>query len=138
MQRQLEPNFERLRTALFGGQPDRVPLLELAINASIKEAFLDCDIGALHPLEPQATDIREIKTKYGQRLCLIGNLDLEYTLTRGTPKDVAAQARALICDVGPGGGYCVSSSNSIPSYVLFANFQALVETTLRHGRYPLE
>jgi len=104
----------------------------------VLDDLLDCGIDALHPIEPQAMDIRELKRKYGQRLCLIGNLDLEYTLTRGTPEDVAAQTRALIRDVGPGGGYCVSSSNSIPSYVPLANFQAMVETTLRHGRYPLE
>lgn len=104
----------------------------------VMDDLLDCGIDALHPIEPQAMDIRELKRTYGQQLCLIGNLDLEYTLTRGTPKDVAAQTRALIRDVGPGGGYCVSSSNSIPSYVPFANFQAMVETTLRHGLYPLE
>ncbi len=35
-----EPDFERLRTALFGGQPDRVPLLELAIADNIKAKYL--------------------------------------------------------------------------------------------------
>jgi len=36
----LQPDFDRLRTALFGGQPDRVPLLELAIADSVMEKFL--------------------------------------------------------------------------------------------------
>lgn len=36
----IEPDFNRLRTALFGGQPDRVPLLELAIADSIKGKFI--------------------------------------------------------------------------------------------------
>ena len=35
-----EPDFNRLRTALLGGQPDRVPLLELAIADSIMEKYL--------------------------------------------------------------------------------------------------
>ena len=35
-----EPDFNRLRTALFGGQPGRVPLLELGIADSIMEKFL--------------------------------------------------------------------------------------------------
>ena len=35
-----EPDFDRLRIALFGGQPDRVPLLELAIADAIMEKFL--------------------------------------------------------------------------------------------------
>ncbi|HEX9975450.1 MAG TPA: uroporphyrinogen decarboxylase family protein [bacterium] len=35
-----QPDFNRVRTALFGGQPDRVPLLELAIADKIIESFL--------------------------------------------------------------------------------------------------
>jgi uroporphyrinogen decarboxylase len=104
---------------------------------AVMDDLLDCGIKALHPIEPQAMDIRQMKRQYEGRLCLIGNLDLEYTLTRGTPQEVERETRALIRDVGPGGGYCVSSSNSIPSYVPFANFQAMVQTTLRYGSYPL-
>ncbi len=103
----------------------------------VMEDLLDCGIDALHPIEPQAMDIRQLKQDYGQRLCLIGNVDLEYTLTRGTPQEVAEQTRSLIRDVGPGGGYCVSSSNSIPSYVPVENYRAMVQTTLEYGIYPL-
>jgi len=35
-----EPDFNRLRTALLGGTPDTVPLLELAIADSIKQKFI--------------------------------------------------------------------------------------------------
>jgi len=104
----------------------------------VMEDLLDCGIDALHPIEPQAMDIRKLKKDYGHRLCLIGNLDLEYTLTRGTPGEVAEQTRALIRDIGPGGGYCVGSSNSIPSYVPVENYRAMVETTLTCGSYPLK
>lgn len=35
-----EPNFQRLRTALLCGEPDRVPLAELKIEDEVKAAFL--------------------------------------------------------------------------------------------------
>ncbi len=35
-----KPDFQQVRKALLGGQPDRVPLLELAISDSIKERFI--------------------------------------------------------------------------------------------------
>jgi len=97
----------------------------------------DIGFNALQPIEPKGMDIRELKAKIGDRVCLIGNVDLEYTLTRGTPEEVAALTRALIGDIGPGGGYCVGSSNTVPTYVPEPNFRAMVETTLEHGRYPL-
>ena len=33
-------------------------------------------------------DIVRVKRQWGDRLCLIGNIDLGYTLTRGTPQEV--------------------------------------------------
>ena len=35
-----QPDFQRLRTALMGGQPDRVPLVELFVDPAVRQAFL--------------------------------------------------------------------------------------------------
>jgi len=45
--------------------------------------------------------------------------------------------RQRIREVGPGGGYCVGSSNSIASYVPLANYRAMIEATLKWGAYPI-
>jgi uroporphyrinogen decarboxylase len=103
----------------------------------VMDDIIDCGFTALHPIEPKAMDIRDLKRRYGGRLCLIGNLDLGYTLTRGTPAEVVAETLGLMRDVGPGGGYCVGSSNSVPEYVPLANYNAMRETVLRRGAYPI-
>ncbi len=97
----------------------------------------DIGFNALQPIEPKAMDIRELKEKIGDRVCLIGNLDLGYTLTRGTPEEVIEETKGLIRDVAPGGGYCVGSSNSVPYYVPAVNYRAMVEATLEFGEYPI-
>jgi uroporphyrinogen decarboxylase len=99
--------------------------------------LLEAGVNALHPIEPKAMDIREVKRQYGKQLCLIGNIDLGRTLTLGSPQDVEAEVRERIRDIGPGGGYCVGSSNTVTEYVPLANFRAMIEATLRWGRYPL-
>lgn len=99
--------------------------------------LIACGFSALHPIEPKAMDIAELKRRYGKDLCLIGNIDLGYTLTRGTPAEVEEEVRQRIKEVGPGGGYCVGSSNSVTSYVPLANFNAMREATFKYGRYPL-
>ena len=97
----------------------------------------DIGFNALHPVEPKAMDINDLKARIGGRVCLIGNIDLGYTLTRGTPEEVAEEVRQRIHDVAPGGGYCVGSSNSIPYYVPVPNYRAMVEAALRYGKYPI-
>jgi uroporphyrinogen decarboxylase len=101
------------------------------------EDIIRCGFNALHPIEPLAMDIVEIKHKYGDYLCLIGNIDLEYTLTRGTPKEVEDITRERIRVLAPGGGYCVASSNSITEYVPLKNFLAMRDAAFQYGKYPI-
>ena len=93
-------------------------------------------IAGLHPLEKGAMDIVAVKRDYGDRLCLLGNVDLNI-LGAGTPQDVDDEVRGLIRDVGPGGGYIVTSGNSLAGYVLPENALALSEAVRRYGRYPI-
>ncbi len=104
------------------------------------EPFLDdlltLGIAGLNPVEEGAMDIRAIKRQYGDRLCLIGNVDLNI-LSLGTPADVEKEVRRLILEVGPGGGYIVASGNSLTDYVRPENALAMGEATRKYGCYPL-
>ncbi|HWU41627.1 MAG TPA: uroporphyrinogen decarboxylase family protein, partial [Candidatus Acidoferrum sp.] len=103
----------------------------------VMEDIIACRFDGLNPIEPPAMDINAIKREYGSRISIIGNIDLGYTLTRGTPQEVREEVRQRIHDLAPGGGYAVSSSNSIPEYVPLANFNAMREATFEYGRYPI-
>ena len=104
----------------------------------VLEDIVACGFDGLNPIEPKAMDINEVKKKYGSRISLLGNIDLIYTLTRGTPEEVRAEVRQRIHDLAPGGGYAVASANSIPEYVSLANFNAMREATFEYGRYPIK
>lgn len=95
-------------------------------------------VNAVHPIEPKAMNIVKVKKRYGGALCVIGNIDLGYTLTRGTPEETAEEVKERLHSVAPGGGYCLGSSNSIPEYVKPENFRVMVETTKKYGKYPIK
>jgi uroporphyrinogen decarboxylase len=97
----------------------------------------DCGINAIHPIEPQAMDIVEVKKNHGDKFCIFGNIDLEYTLTRGSVADVEALVKKRIRELGPGGGWGLSASNSVPDYVIPANYRAMLETGMKYGKYPI-
>ncbi len=102
------------------------------------EDLIDCGIDALHPIEPKAMNIYELKKKYGQSLCLIGNVDVGETLSRGTPEMVDEEVKEKISRLAPGGGYCIGSSNGITDYVPLENYIAMIEASVRYGRYPIQ
>ena len=49
--------------------------------------LIACGLDALHPIEPKAMDIVAVKRKYGDRLALLGNIDVDL-LTRGSPEEI--------------------------------------------------
>jgi len=99
--------------------------------------LLSVGIAGLHPNEKGAMDIRAMKRTYGDRLCLLGNVDLNL-LGMGSPEAVEKEVRELIRDVGPGGGYIVTSGNSLAAYLLPENVLALSKAVQKYGRYPLD
>ncbi len=103
----------------------------------VLDDIIGCGFDALHPVEPKAMNIEKLKARVGGRLCLIGNIDLGYTLTRGTPAEVEAEVKERIRVLAPGGGYCLGSSNSVTSYVPLWNYNAMREAAFKYGHYPL-
>ena len=100
------------------------------------EDLIACGINALHPIEPKAMDIYELKQKYGRRVCLIGNIDLGETLTRGTPETVEEEVKQKISRLAPGGGYCIGSSNAITDYVPLENYSCVDRSLFQIWRLP--
>jgi uroporphyrinogen decarboxylase len=99
--------------------------------------IVEAGVDVFHPVEPKCMDIVAIKHAYGDRLALIGNVDLGYTLTMGTPDEVREEVKYLIKNVAPGGGYLIGSANSITNYVPMKNYQALLEAVRDFGKYPI-
>jgi uroporphyrinogen decarboxylase len=103
----------------------------------LMDDLIDAGVDALHPIDPTCMDIAEVKKKYGDRLTLIGNVSNEM-LMNGTPAEIATRTRELISTLGPGGGYCLSSGNSVPDWAKFENYKAMIETAKKYGSYPIQ
>ncbi len=101
---------------------------------TVLDELLDLGVNALHPIEPQAMDIVELKKRYGSRLCLCGNVDVDL-LARGTPEEIRENVKWLVENVGVHGGYCLGSGNSVPEYVPVENYRAMIEAGLEYGRF---
>ena len=104
----------------------------------LMDMIVDSGIDCLDPIDPVAgMDLAEVKAKYGQRIALKGNVDCAHLMTLGTPGQVAAATREALKAGAPGGGFILSSSNSIHSSVKPENYMAMLMTLKEHGRYPL-
>jgi uroporphyrinogen-III decarboxylase len=101
----------------------------------ILDDLLTLGMNGLANIEPNAMDIVELKKKYGHRICLMGNIDLHYTLTRGTPEETESEVKKRIEEIGPGGGYILASSNGLTAYCKPENVLAMHRALLKYGNY---
>ena len=100
--------------------------------------FEESEIDGWHPVDPSAgLTMAEYKARYGDRITLIGNVNCATTLVHGTAEEVAAETKAVIQDGAPGGGFILSSSNSIHARVKPELYAAMLEAARIHGRYPI-
>lgn len=81
---------------------------------------------ALHSLDPQAgVDIAEVKRRYGQQVCLIGNVNCGL-LDTGTPEEIVASAEFALKHGSSGGGYIFSTSNCIYTGMPLSSYELML------------
>jgi len=105
----------------------------------ILDMLIDSGIDCLDPIDPVAgMDIAMIKEKYSDRVAIKGNVDCAHTLTFGTVEDVIAETLDVIRKAADGGGFILSSGNSIHSCVKPENYLAMINTVRAYGKYPIQ
>ncbi len=79
----------------------------------IVDQMVQCGPDALHSLDPQGgVDLKFMKEHYGDKVCLVGNVNCGLLQT-GTDEEVEADVRRALRDGMPGGGYIFSTSNCV-------------------------
>jgi uroporphyrinogen decarboxylase len=104
----------------------------------ILDQIIDTGIDAINPIEPVAgMEIGEVKSKYGDRVAVVGNIDCSHVLSEDSVEQVEAAVIECIRKGSPGGGHIISSSNSIHSAVKPENYAAMIAAAKKYGAYPL-
>jgi len=95
-------------------------------------------VDAIHPIEPKAWDVAALKEKVKGKLSLLGSVDMDYPLARGTIEEVDEYIKKRIFEVAPGGGFAIGSSNSVAKYIPLTNYKAMLSAVKKYGRYPIK
>jgi uroporphyrinogen decarboxylase len=128
----------RIRQVLQPAKARGLPVV-LHSDGDIRDmlpAIVELGFDAVHPLQPTGKlDIYEVKERFGDRLCLFGNIDVSGVLSFGTPEEVAQDVREHIVRSGYNGGYVCSSSHAILDSVPPENFEAMLSAVHYYGKY---
>lgn len=95
---------------------------------AIMDKIVELGFDGLQSLQPTARmDIAQIKEKYGDKLCLWGNIDLNYVMSYAPAEEVKQVVRDTVKVASPGGGFILSTCNVMIDCIPNENIWALVE-----------
>ncbi|MHC4713693.1 MAG: uroporphyrinogen decarboxylase family protein, partial [Planctomycetota bacterium] len=101
----------------------------------ILDQLVEADPHALHSLDPQGgVDIAEVKRLYGDRVCLIGNVNCG-ALDTGTDEEAVASARYALKYGMPGFGYVFSTSNCVYTGMRLERYELMLDVWRKEGNY---
>jgi uroporphyrinogen decarboxylase len=104
----------------------------------ILDSIINAGIDGIHPLEPGAMDIGDVKERYGDKVFVMGNVDCRYILPYGSEDDVRMDVRRVIDAAGYEGGLVMTSSNSLHPAVKVENIYTMVDEARKYGKYPIQ
>jgi uroporphyrinogen decarboxylase len=79
-------------------------------------------------------DIAEVKRRYGDRLCLIGNVNCGL-LDSGSDQEVIESTRYALRHGMTGGGYIFSTSNCVYTGMRLARYELMLDVWRKEGNY---
>jgi uroporphyrinogen decarboxylase len=94
---------------------------------SIYEDLID-DVGidGKHSFEDTIEDVRELKPIYGDRMALLGGIDVDF-MCRAEEAAIRERVRDTLQICMPGGGYCLGTGNSVANYIPLNHYLAMVD-----------
>jgi len=105
---------------------------------SIYDIIIDAGVDGIHPIDPMAgMDIGEAKVRFGDKVCLLGNVSCAFVLVTGSVEEVRQEVKEVIRKAGKGGGLICMSSNSIHAGVKPENYVEMVKAIRDYGKYPI-
>jgi uroporphyrinogen decarboxylase len=98
--------------------------------------LVEIGIDAINPLQRTAgMDLATVKAKYGNRLCIVGNIDSSRTLPFGTPEEIEAETCEALRIAAPGYGYILASDHSLHDGIPVKNILLMFDYARKHGTY---
>ena len=101
--------------------------------SQIMDMIVELGCSAHFPVDAAGLDYREHKRRWGDRLTMVGALDLDPLIRLG-PREVEAYVKEVVLDMKEGGRYVAGTITAIDE-IPVENYVSMVNAIHRYGRY---
>jgi uroporphyrinogen decarboxylase len=96
------------------------------LDAIMEDLIGEVRIDGRHSFEDAILPVVEAKRRYGDRIAIIGGIDMDF-LCRAPEPAVRRRVRETLDACAPTGGYCLGTGNTVANYVPIDNYLAMLD-----------
>jgi uroporphyrinogen decarboxylase len=93
---------------------------------AIMDDIIAMGVDAKHSFEDKIMPVEEVKKKWGDKIGLIGGVDMGL-VAKGTEAEVRARTRQVLEACAPTGRYVLGTGNSVANYLPLQNYLAMID-----------
>ena len=104
----------------------------------VEACYNETDLDVINPLEPPQmgdVDLSEVKEKFGDKLCLMGNLHTTEVMLQGSAEDVEKASKDAIDAASEKGGFILSTGDQCGRDTPEENIFKMIEVARTYGKY---
>jgi len=83
-------------------------------------------IDGKHSFEDTIEPVIDAKAKYGDRIALLGGIDMDF-MCRANTEQIRLRVQKTLQKCLPGGGYCLGTGNSVANYIPVENYISMLD-----------
>lgn len=112
----------------FGHQNSRKVFLHSCGNVrKVLPDLVEIGLDVLHPIQPEAMDIEELKKSFGDRITFYGGISTQRTLSHGKPEEVKQEVEHVAAVMAENGGFILAPGITLQHDVPWDNLLAFIE-----------
>ena len=96
------------------------------LDAIMEDLIEDVKIDGKHSYEDTILDVREVKAIWGDRIAILGGIDVDF-LCRAGEQAIRQRVQETLEVCHPSGGYCLGTGNSVANYIPVDNYLAMLD-----------
>ncbi|MBN1298312.1 MAG: hypothetical protein JW997_01345, partial [Actinobacteria bacterium] len=101
----------------------------------IIQDLIEVGVDILNPVQPKCMDPKEIKKRFGDRLCFMGTIDEQEVLPFGSIEDLKKEIDTRISTVGYNGGLIIGPTHNIQNDTSMEKVEFLFSYIKDKGKY---
>jgi uroporphyrinogen decarboxylase len=105
--------------------------------APLLDDFIEMGVDVYNPVQPNVpgSDPRELKEKYGNRICFFGGIDQQFLLPSGNIPAIRAEIKERISILGKDKGYLLAPAHILQADVSTGTIEAMIQAGMEFGTY---